>query len=106
MVEKELLAKGILDQGERFTYDEQDRQKEEDVFFSIICQNLENALEGGKLYLCGYDFSIADIAIFNEIISTLDTINKNVDNKRFPNLDKWMKRIEDIGPIQKATLKF
>lgn len=103
---KMLLEKGIVEDKHELDYDEQDDQKEKDVFFNIIVTNLEQQLEGGKQYLCGYDFSIADIALFNELINTIEIIEQNIDTKRFPNVDKWMRRIEDIGPIRMATIKF
>jgi len=63
-------------------------------------------LDGGKAYLCGYDFSLADIAFFNEMMNVIEITGQNIDTRRFPNVDKWLKRIEDIGPIRVATIKF
>jgi len=28
----------------------------------------------------------------------------NFDSKKFPNVDKWMSRIEDVGPIRKYNI--
>lgn len=104
-IEKILLEKNLIDR-EETTYTEGEEQKEKEIFFSIIVPNLEQHLDGGKIYLCGYDFSIADIAFFNELINAIELIEQNIDPKKFPNIDKWMKRIEDIGPIRVNTIKF
>jgi len=73
---------------------------------TLIFPNLEASLDGGKPYLCGYDFSVADIAYFNEITNVLAMLEISVDPKRFPNTDKWMKRISDLGAIRVSTIKF
>eukprot|EP00347_Sterkiella_histriomuscorum_P018704 403344494 len=104
-IEKILLEKGVADKEESM-YSETEEQKEREIFFNIIVPNLESHLEGGKVYLCGYDFSIADIAFFNELINVIEIIEQNIDTKKYPNVDKWMKRIEDIGPIRVMTIKF
>lgn len=104
-IEKILLEKNLIDR-EETSYTEAEEQKEKEIFFSIIVPNLEQHLDGGKIYLCGYDFSIADIAFFNELINAIEVIEQNIDPKKFPNIDKWMKRIEDIGPIRVNTIKF
>lgn len=104
-IEKILLEKGLIER-EDSIYSESEEQREREIFFNIIVPNLESHLEGGKVYLCGYDFSIADIAFFNELINAIEIIEQNVDSKKYPNIDKWMKRIEDIGPIRVATIKF
>ena len=102
-----IVEKGTLDEeNDKFCYDEREHQSEKDVFFNIVIPNLEQALEGGKLYLCGYDFSVADIAFFNELLNTIEILEQNIDTKKFPNVDKWMRRIEDIGPIRVTTIKF
>lgn len=104
-IEKILLEKDIVEK-EDCTYSEAEEAKEKEIFFNIIVPNLEQHLDGGKVYLCGYDFSIADIAFFNEMINTIEITEQNIDSKKFPNIDKWMRRIEDIGPIRVATIKF
>jgi len=104
-IEKILLEKNLIEREDSF-YSEAEEMKEREIFFNIIVPNLESHLDGGKIYLCGYDFSIADIAFFNELINTIEIIEQNVDSKKFPNIDKWMKRIEDIGPIRVMTIKF
>jgi len=68
--------------------------------------NLEASLAGGKPYLCCYDFSIADIAYFNELYNVLAILETDIDSKQFPNVDKWMRRISDIGPIRVSIVKF
>lgn len=104
-VERALIEKGIVDKDDTF-YSEAEEMKEREIFFNVIVPNLESHLDGGKVYLCGYDFSLADIAFFNEIINAIEILEQNIDSKKYPNIDKWMKRIEDIGPIRVATIKF
>jgi glutathione S-transferase len=91
---------------EDLVYSETEEQKETDILFNIILPNLEASLEGGKPYLTGYDFSIADIAYFNELHNVLAILEKDIDAKKFPNADKWMRRINDIGPIRVSIIKF
>jgi len=76
------------------------------VLFNLCISNLEHALEGGKPYICGYDFSVADLAYFNELTNVLAILDAEIDGKQFPNVDKWMKRISDIGPIRKSLIRF
>ncbi|CDW83806.1 glutathione s-transferase [Stylonychia lemnae] len=104
-IESILLERGLIEK-EEVKFNDGEEAKEKDIFFNIIVPNLESHLDGGKTYLCGYDFSIADIAFFNELINVIEIIEQNIDAKRFPNIDKWMKRIEDIGPIRVGTIKF
>ncbi len=104
-VERALISKGIIDKDDTF-YSEAEELKEREIFFTVVIPNLESHLDGGKVYLCGYDFSLADIAFFNEIINAIEILEQNIDSKKYPNIDKWMKRIEDIGPIRVATIKF
>jgi glutathione S-transferase len=54
-------------------------------------------LEGGKPYICGYEYCLADIAYYNEIVNTLFILDSHVDEKLFPGIIKWMKRLEDIS---------
>ena len=105
-LQRSLIEKGLVDKDELFDYSELEEQKEREIFFNIIIPNLETSLDGGKLYLCGFDFSIADIAFFNELLNTIEIIEQNIDTRKYPNVDKWMRRIEDIGPIRIATIKF
>ena len=63
-------------------------------------------MENGKSYLGGYDLCLADIALFNEMINAIEILELNVDAKKFPNVEKWMVRMEDIAPVRKATIKF
>ncbi len=100
-----LIEKDIESHKNLPDYEEEEESREKDLFFNIIVQNLENALDGGKIYLCGYDFSLADMAFFNELMNTLEIIEQNIDYKRYPNVDKWMKRVEDIGQIRLSTIK-
>ena len=88
------------------SYSELEEQKEKDILFNVCFPHLESSLDGGKPYLTGYDFSIADIAYFNELTNVLALLEMDVDSKRFPNIDKWMRRINDIGPIRVTIIKF
>ena len=105
MIEKVLIEKGTVEK-EDTTYSENEELKEKDIFFNVIIPNLEAQLNGGKAYLCGYDFSLADIAFFNELMTTIELTGQNIEARKFPNVDKWLKRIEDIGPVRVATIKF
>jgi hypothetical protein len=40
------------------------------------------------------------------MISAIEIIEQNIDAKKYPNVEKWMQRIEDIAPVRKATIKF
>jgi glutathione S-transferase len=70
-IEKILLDKQIIEK-EETTYSEAEEQKEREIFFTIIVPNLESHLDGGKIFLCGYDFSVADLAYFNELINVIE----------------------------------
>jgi glutathione S-transferase len=83
-----------------------DEEKERDIFFKIIIPNVEQQLEGGKSYLYGYDLSLADIALFNELLNAIEILDQNVDARKYPNVDKWMVRMEDIAPVRKSTIWF
>jgi glutathione S-transferase len=56
--------------------------------------------------LCGYDLCLADIALFNELINAIEILEQNPDPKKYPNLEKWMVRMEDIAPVRRATILF
>jgi len=55
-------------------YKEEEEQVERDIFYNKIIPYLEKQLDGGKYYLCGYDFSVADIAMFNQLINTIELL--------------------------------
>lgn len=72
----------------------------------MILANLESQLEGSKSYLTGYDYTIADIAYFNSLTTLLAVLEETIDPKKYPNIDKWMQRLEDIGQVRVQQLKF
>jgi glutathione S-transferase len=78
-------------------YSEVEEKKELEIFNDIILPNLEQMFEGGKPYICGYEYCLADIAYYNEIANTLIILEAVVDEIKFPNISRWMKRMEDIG---------
>lgn len=71
-IQKVSLEKGFVDKIRNFR--EEDEQVEKDIFYNKIIPYLEKNLEGGKYYLCGYDFSVADIAMFNQLINTIELL--------------------------------
>jgi glutathione S-transferase len=87
-------------------YSEFEEQKEIEILFNIILPNLEESLDGGKYFLCGNDISIADIAYFNELTNILSVLEMEIDTKKYPNADRWIKRIESISAIRVNTIKF
>ena len=104
-IERVMLEKDLIDENE-LKGNEVFEQQERDIFFNIIVPNVEQQLENGKSYLGGYDLCLADIALFNEMINAIEILELNVDAKKFPNVEKWMVRMEDIAPVRKATIKF
>ena len=103
-LEKILLDRSIVDL-EDSGYDKVEEEKEREILFNIILPNMEDQLDGNKSFLCGYDFSIADIAFFNELTNILTVLEMDLDSKKYPNTVRWMARIDDIGPIRLNTLK-
>ena len=49
------------------------------MLFDVCLPNLESALDGGKKFLCGYDFTLADIAYYNEMTTVLGVLEMKVD---------------------------
>lgn len=71
-------------------------QEERRIFFDVLIPNLELYLDNGKPFICGYDYSVADIAYFNEIQNIMMILDEQIDSKEYPNTAKWLQRIEDI----------
>ena len=86
-------------------YKDEDEKDEREFFFDVIIPNIESCLDGGKPYVTGYDYTIADIAYFNEVSNILMILDENIEEGKFPNTQKWMKRIEDITQIRALLLK-
>mmetsp|Transcript_22550 Transcript_22550/g.21715 ORF Transcript_22550/g.21715 Transcript_22550/m.21715 type:complete len:87 (-) Transcript_22550:156-416(-) len=74
IIEKGLLDKKLIDHEESI-YEAEEEAKEREILFSIILPNIEEQLDGSKQYLCGYDYSIADIAFFNELTNILTILD-------------------------------
>ena len=87
-------------------FKEEDDTREKEIFFQNILSALEQQFESGRPYLTGYDFTLADIAFFNELVNTIEILEQNIDNKKYPNVGKWVMRMEDIGPIRVYSEKF
>lgn len=104
-IERVMLEKDLIEQDE-LKNNQIDEEKERDIFFNIIVPNVEQQLDGGKSYLCGYDLCLADIALFNELLNAIEILEQNIDAKKFPNVEKWMVRMEDIAPVRRATIMF
>lgn len=53
-----------------------EEEKERDIFENVILANLEAQLEGSKAYLTGFDYTIADLAYFNQLTNVLSVLEE------------------------------
>ena len=65
---------------EEVNYNGNEYDKERELFSNVILANLDSQLEGGKLYLTGYDYTIADIAYFNSLTTVLAVLEETIDS--------------------------
>ena len=104
-LQKILIDNKLVDATE-VKYDPHEENDERDTLYNVVLANLESYLEGGKSYLTGYDYTIADIAYFNHLTTLMQVLEESIDARKYPNIDKWMQRMDDIGQIRVQTLKF
>ena len=69
-------------------------------------QQIEDTLELTKQFLTGYDYSVADIAYYNELLNVYSVVGKQLDKERFPNVAGWVKRMNDMTPIRQGKTAF
>lgn len=91
--------------GEKQPSAEQMKQQSEE-FYENILPVLEKQI-GNHEYLCGEDadHTVADIQFYNEIVTVLTLQRKDLDDK-YPNLKKWINRMQTMTEIQEADKKF
>jgi glutathione S-transferase len=92
-------------------------QKETEIFFNVILDNLEKELSSTKkAYLGGgTDLSLADLVLYNELLNTMALLTSekeaklvtNVPDKdRFPSVHDWMRKMGDKRYPMEMNEKF
>ena len=75
-------------------------------FYDNILPLLDQRL-GRNEFLCGEyaDVTIADIQIYNEIVTILTLQKRELDELKLPNLAKWYKKLAAMPEIVEADKK-
>lgn len=76
-----------------------------DEFWEWFVAKIETSLSSGRDYLTGYDFTVADVAYYNELQNVLMITGTTIDDKTYPHLTKWLNRIESFHCIKFGNLK-
>jgi glutathione S-transferase len=67
-------------------------------FETIILPILDKKLSKFE-FLCCDEYTIADIVVYNELMTVFTLCNKKVESKMMPNLFSWYNRIANIPEI-------
>ncbi len=57
-------------------------------------------------FLCGEEFTVADIQIYNEIMTVLTLHRKNIENREYPNVFAWFNKMSTVAEVQETDRKF
>lgn len=61
-------------------YNKEEELKEIGIFHYVIIANLERDLSDGREFVCGNQCTLADIAYYNELVTTLAVIDERLDD--------------------------
>jgi glutathione S-transferase len=57
-------------------------------------------------FLCGEDYSIGDIQFYNEILTVLTLLKRDISTRDFPNLSNWYYKISKVPEVVEVEKKF
>ena len=86
-------------------YPQDDIKAQMDEFFNTILIMLDRKLQRYE-FLCGEDYTVADIQIYNEIQSVLTLHKKQIESRELPNVFAWFNKISNIPEVMEADKKF
>lgn len=90
--------------GEKAHSQEEVRLQTEE-FFETILPILEKKLLKSE-FLCGEDYSIGDIQFYNEILTVITLLKRELSTREFPNLSNWFYKISKIPEVVTVEDKF
>ena len=72
----------------------------------LIFQTIEEWLGGGRKYLSGFDYSIADLHLYNEVLNLTAITGEEINKKNYPNMEKWMSLVDNISSVRVGAKRF
>ena len=57
-------------------------------------------------FLCGEEFTVADLQIYNEIYTVLTLHKKSIESREYPNVFAWYNKMSSIPEIIESDRKF
>ena len=57
-------------------------------------------------FLCGEEYTVADIQIYNEIQTVLTLHRKSLESREYPNVFAWFNKLSTVPEIQEGDRKF
>ena len=72
-----------------------------DEFFSLIMAMLDKKLQRYE-YFCGEEVTVADIQIYNEIMTVLSLHNKLIESREYPNVFAWFNKMSSMPEIRET----
>lgn len=57
-------------------------------------------------FLCGEEFTVADIQIYNEIQTVLTLHKKSIESREYPNIFSWYNKLASVPEIMESDKKF
>lgn len=57
-------------------------------------------------FLCGEEFTVVDIQLYNEIFTVLTLHRKTIGSREYPNIFDWYNKMSKIPEIQESDTHF
>ena len=57
-------------------------------------------------YLCGEDYTVIDIVIYNELMTVMTLHRRTLESREMPNMFSWFKKMSGIPEIIEIDRKF
>ena len=87
------------------SYPQEDIKAQLEEFFGVIISMLDKKLQRYE-FLCGEDYTVADIQIYNEMQTVMTLHKKQIESREYPNVFAWFNKISQIPEVMEADRKF
>jgi glutathione S-transferase len=76
-----------------------------DELMNTIIPILDKKLQRYE-FLCGEEYTVADIQIYNELATVMTLHRKNISSREHPNVFAWYNKLSNIPEIMESDKKF
>ena len=96
---------GPLAAGSKDLPDKEKLKKAEELFYDVVLVNMDKKLGSSRFFCSSNEFTVVDIALYNELHSVLALQDKPLDESKLPNLKKWYDDISEDMHVEECNGK-